>query len=118
MPKAWRPRIIGNALLESLDGPLDFAFVDGDHSIVGMLADSLAVIDYLREGAVALYHDSSSLQGVRFGLQILQSDGEYFDGAVERGLASRADVVELWPNNFDGMTFLRMRRPIYRRGPR
>lgn len=114
LPIAWRPHIIGHDVLEEIGAAVDFAFVDGDHSILGALSDALLTIDYLAKDGIAVYHDSTSIQGVRMALHILQADGEYFEGEKERGLISRADVIEIWPNNFDGLTVIRMREPIWR----
>jgi predicted O-methyltransferase YrrM len=49
---------LGSACLEPDDlEPIDAAFIDGDHSGAGVLADSLLVRRLLRPGGIAVWHD-------------------------------------------------------------
>jgi len=43
--------------------PVDFAFVDGDHSYVGLSMDIAALMPKLRIGSVVVFHDTESYDG-------------------------------------------------------
>src|SRR5262245_46055260 len=49
---------LGSACLDEFDlEPIDAAFIDGDHSAAGVLADSILVRKLLRPGGIAAWHD-------------------------------------------------------------
>lgn len=50
-------KIIAPKLAAELDAPLDFLFIDGDHSIEGCYADFVALEPYLASGGYLLLHD-------------------------------------------------------------
>lgn len=58
----------------SADGPLDVAFVDGDHSYEGITQDLQLVVSFCRPGAVVILHDIVACEGVnRAWLKAVQS---------------------------------------------
>ena len=51
-------------LTQNLDGKLDVAFVDGDHSYPGVLQDIQLVLQFARPGTLIILHDTIASPGV------------------------------------------------------
>jgi methyltransferase family protein len=96
-----------------LSGAVDFAFIDGDHSLASVMSDSLMLLDYMAENGRAVYHDVKYRPGVAMGLELLLADGCYYMGKEKRGLSARADVYDIWPNRQDGLAVVDIKRSIY-----
>jgi predicted O-methyltransferase YrrM len=47
-----------------LNGPLDVAFIDGDHSYMGSWQDAQLAIRFSRPGTLLVFHDTVACQGV------------------------------------------------------
>lgn len=54
--RGFSPAAIPEAVA-SLGGPVELAFVDGDHGFAGALADGEGLLPYLADGAYVLFHD-------------------------------------------------------------
>ncbi|HWF51697.1 MAG TPA: class I SAM-dependent methyltransferase [Solirubrobacteraceae bacterium] len=48
-----------------LAGPIGLAFIDGDHSYEGVLADTMLVLRHATPGTLLVYHDTVACEGVR-----------------------------------------------------
>ncbi len=60
---------------EDFSSAIDFAFIDGDHSLAGCLADLKKVEPYLNEGGYLLFHDVFPRHcGVDGPFQVLQQE--------------------------------------------
>jgi predicted O-methyltransferase YrrM len=54
----WSPDDVSSAIESSgMDLPLDFAFIDGGHSKEQILADIAAVLPYLKDECMIMFHD-------------------------------------------------------------
>jgi predicted O-methyltransferase YrrM len=51
-------------LAASLDGPLDVAFIDGDHSYDGVRLDLQLILRFARPGTIVIFHDIVACPGV------------------------------------------------------
>jgi hypothetical protein len=60
---------------ELAGGPFDFAFIDGDHTRAGVLADIRGVIDVVTPGAHLLFHDSHYWEVAEAIDEFLSEDG-------------------------------------------
>lgn len=55
--RAFSPQAIPEAMV-ALGGPIELAFIDGDHSVEGARADAEGVLPHLARGAYLLFHDA------------------------------------------------------------
>ena len=69
--------IVGVDVLRGLNSDVDFAFVDGDHSICCTMADFLFLKDFLALGGVTVFHDAYSWPSVSRALYIMLNDIYY-----------------------------------------
>lgn len=85
------PRLLANLRRELLDqGGVDLAFIDGDHTIPGVVRDFWAIEPALAPGAIVVFHDtepSSGHEGPRFLIDALRKGG--------LGVGSRFEITEL-----------------------
>jgi predicted O-methyltransferase YrrM len=51
-------------LLENLDGKIDVAFIDGDHSYLGVREDLELVLPFCKAGTIIIFHDTRACAGV------------------------------------------------------
>jgi predicted O-methyltransferase YrrM len=52
-------------LAQRVEGTLDVAFIDGDHSYEGVAADLRLVAAFSRPGTLLIFHDTVACEGVR-----------------------------------------------------
>lgn len=85
------PRLLAAMRTELLNaGGVDLAFIDGDHTIPGVVRDFWAIEPALAPGAIVVFHDTepgSGHEGPRFVIDALRR------GAL--GVASRFEITEL-----------------------
>ena len=63
-------------LEKALDGPIDVAFIDGDHRYAGVMQDIRLVRRFCRPGSLLILHDTVASPGVELAwLQCLRSNG-------------------------------------------
>lgn len=91
------PPVVGRQVLERLGGA-DAFFIDGDHSRVGVVADTLLASEFLAPAGSLIYHDVHSLSTVRRGL---------YPFVAEHGTAF--EYSEIVPSSIDGLGVLRKR---------
>lgn len=121
---AWEVPLIGHRLMSEMTGPIDFAFVDGDHSFSATLADTLLLLDHLAPGGMMAHHDIRPWPGIALMFETLKTDGWYLNpddssressmnaGAPRRGLTAVADVYEIYPNTCDGLGVIERHRDV------
>jgi len=69
------------ALLEEHCAPIDFAFIDGCHSYVGVQNDFFAIYKYLSPTGIIVFHDTYVIDGCREFVLDLRT--KYFDGTFD-----------------------------------
>lgn len=99
-----------NILLNDTNGKIDFAFIDGDHSYIGVKNDFNKVYPHLTEEGIIVFHDTYSHVGCR--KFVLELYNELNDGTF--------DVINLpygGGNARYGLTLLVKRSyPLYQSG--
>jgi predicted O-methyltransferase YrrM len=68
------PIVAKGAVLLPQIAPLDFVFIDGDHSILNTLGDISAALGFLKAGGLCVIHDIYSWPSVRRAITDLLSD--------------------------------------------
>jgi hypothetical protein len=68
-------------ILKNTVKKIDFAFIDGCHSYIGIKTDFLAVKPYLAEDAIVAFHDTEFIDGVREFIIDLRT--KYNDGTFD-----------------------------------
>jgi predicted O-methyltransferase YrrM len=95
------PRLLANLRRELLgQGGVDLAFIDGDHTIPGVVRDFWAIEPALAPGALVVFHDtepSSGHEGPRFLIDALRKGALGAGGLGAGGLSagSRFEITEL-----------------------
>jgi len=69
------------ALVKSLCPVIDFAFIDGDHSYIGLLNDFIAVYPLLSQTGIIAFHDTLRIDGCREFMLDLRT--KLFDGTYD-----------------------------------
>jgi hypothetical protein len=102
------PDVLEEALAVS-DGPIDFAFIDGDHGYAGVVRDIVGVVPLMADGGYLLFHDAHFCevrQAIDFCLQ--RFGGRLLDCGMlsveQNPEADRPDVV------WGGLRLLRFMR--------
>ena len=85
--------VLGTNAYEFLP-PVDFAFIDGDHSTTAVLQDFMMVLPCLAKDATILIHDTNSSHSVRQGIQILLKDDI---------LKNKIKYLEFIPSGINGL---------------
>lgn len=75
--------VVGKSVLENLGCEVDFAFIDGDHSVSATICDFMLIKDYLKIGGVAVFHDVYSWPSVAHALKIILEDNYYYVNGTE-----------------------------------
>lgn len=105
-----------------IPAPIDFVFIDGDHSYDAVVRDTLALISHLADNAWLLYHDAASHAVADAIDHCLENIPQLRDA----GMLSRYFNADSWPGElFAGMRLLHFQRgdrfswlPVSCRSPR
>jgi predicted O-methyltransferase YrrM len=62
-------------LREELSGPIDVAFIDGDHSYDGVMQDIRLVEPFLRSGSLVIFHDTVAVPDVEMAWRMCTKSG-------------------------------------------
>lgn len=94
-----------------IPGPIEFAFIDGEHSYEAVLRDTRGVLPHLADHAWLLFHDAaSSLVGAAID-QVLREDPHLQDA----GMLGRYFNVQQWPGElYGGLRLLHFERHRHR----
>lgn len=93
--------VLGNRAAEILP-PIDFAFIDGDHSTSAVIQDFLLLLPCLGSKATVVFHDIKTWMSVRQGLQVLLSSDILEKYTV--------DCYMFTPSGFDGLGVMEVNR--------
>jgi len=66
-------QIVSQSLLKEI-APLDFVFIDGDHSTLSCINDFVAVKDFLGNNGIVAFHDSNTWYSVLLSIKIILND--------------------------------------------
>lgn len=69
--------ISGPETLNRLEAPVDFAFIDGDHSLTATISDFMLLKDYMALNGVVVFHDVYSWPTVAHALSLIIDDTHY-----------------------------------------
>jgi len=90
-----------------IPSPIEFAFIDGDHSHDAVVRDTLSLISHLADNAWLLYHDAASHTVADAIDHCLESVPQLRDA----GMLSRYFNADSWPGElFAGMRLLHFQR--------
>lgn len=70
--------VIGRAVLEGLKDEVDFAFIDGDHSVCATISDFMTLKDYLKIKGVVVFHDVYSWSSVAHAIALMLDDNYFY----------------------------------------
>jgi len=71
-------------LVNNLEGKLDLAFIDGDHSYDGVRKDFYLTLQFCRPGTLIIFHDTVACEGVR---------KMWWESIISRRVAAFAEYV-------------------------
>ena len=66
-------QIVSQSLLKEI-APLDFVFIDGDHTTLSCINDFVAVKDFLGNNSIVAFHDSNKWYSVMLAIKIIIND--------------------------------------------
>lgn len=93
--------VFGHSVAEVLP-PVDFAFIDGDHSTWAVVQDFMLLLPCLSNKATVVFHDTKSWLMVRQGIALL-----FAGGMCEN---YKMDYAEFVPSGFDGLGVMEIER--------
>jgi predicted O-methyltransferase YrrM len=94
----WSPNDVPSILNKHLNGSkLDFAFIDGGHSIEQIHADVLAIKDYLNDNCILFFHDYTdvSTHTIDFVKKIGFNNSKDYKTGFHLCAYSRGDIFNL-----------------------